>query len=226
MYQDKLARLSVKDDRIRRPLPRHTIISRMFVRLIWSVCLATLSLPGLILWLPVFATTFYAVRNFKKTGPIFDTWDEIAQYKLIYGLMSGLCVWLAATVFAWPPVFITFPLVPALMWMTLRWMEDAVSAFRAFAALSRLLLVGKPMLKAMHEERKDLHSRVMTLAVDTLELPDSPESYFILAGGKEKGRVRGHWESTSRYFSIKRRRKRDWNETLRLYDQVDYPDDE
>lgn len=178
------------------------------------------------LWLPVFATTFYAVRNFKKTGPIFDTWDEIAQYKLIYGLMSGLCVWVTATALAWPSAFIMFLLVPALMWMTLRWMEDAVSAFRAFAALSRLLRVGKPTLKAMHEKRKDLYSRVMNFAVDTLELPESPESYFVLAGGKEKGRVRGPWESTSRYFSIKRRRKRDWNETLRLYDQVDYPDDE
>ncbi|KAJ7924990.1 hypothetical protein B0H13DRAFT_2229900 [Mycena leptocephala] len=190
-----LARWGIKDDRIRRqPLPRRVILYRMLVRLAWSLCLFSISMPGLLLWLP--------------TGPIFDTWDEIAQYKLIYGLISGLCVWFT------------------LMWMTLRWLEDAVSAFRAFTSLVRLLLVGKPTLRSMHVRREDLHTRVMRLAVQTLGLPEDPEAYFVRHGGKEKGRVRGRWESGSRYFSIKRRRKRDWNETLRLYDIVDYPKEE
>lgn len=85
--------------------------------------------------------------------------------------------------------------------------------------------MGKATLKSMHEKRADLHSRVMSLAVDTLGLPDNPEEYFVEAGGKEKGRVRGKWESSARYFSVRRRRKRDWNETLRLYDKVDYPNE-
>ncbi|KAF8973156.1 hypothetical protein BDZ97DRAFT_1779746 [Flammula alnicola] len=204
-YQDQLAKYVIKDDRIRRPLPRHTIVSRLLVRFTWSICLFTISLPGLLLWLPIFATSFYAVYNFKKTGPIFDTWDEIAQYKLIYGLMSGICVWISAVALTWPFAVVTVFLVPAFMWMTLRWFEDAVAAFRAFTALVRLLLVGKPTLKTMHEERKDLHAR--------LHLPEDPEQ------------IRGRWDSRARYFSIKRRRKRDWNETLRLYDKVDYPDE-
>ncbi|KAJ7188056.1 hypothetical protein C8R46DRAFT_979007 [Mycena filopes] len=226
-YQDQLAVWGIKDDRIRRqPLPRHTILSRMIVRLTWSLCLFSISIPGLLLWLPIFATTFYAVHNFKKTGPIFDTWDEIAQYKLIYGLISGLCVWFGSSLLTFPFSGLTFFLVPALMWMTLRWLEDAIAAFRAFTALARLLRVGKPTLRSMHVRREDLHARVMRLAVDTLGLPDDPEAYFAGHGGKEKGRVRGRWESGSRYFSIKRRRKRDWNETLRLYDIVDYPKEE
>lgn len=110
------------------------------------------------------------------------------------------------------------------MWMTLRWFEDAVSAFRAFTALYRLLRVGESTLKRMREVRRDLHGRIMDLAVIKLNLPADPESYFVLSGGKEKGRVRGRWDSSARYFSIKRRRKRDWNETLRLYDKVDYPE--
>uniref|UniRef100_A0A8H8CP79 Phospholipid/glycerol acyltransferase domain-containing protein n=1 Tax=Psilocybe cubensis TaxID=181762 RepID=A0A8H8CP79_PSICU len=226
IYQDQLAKLSIKDDRIRRPLSRRTILSRMLVRLIWAICLLTISLPGLLLWFPVFGTTFYAVHNFKKTGPIFDTWDEIAQYKLIYGLMSGICVWFTAVAFTWPFALVTFFLVPAFMWMTLRWFEDAVAAFRAFSSLLRLLLVGKSTLKTMRENRKDLHARVMNFAVQKLGLPDDPEFYFSHAGGKEKGRIQGSWDSKARYFSIKRRRKRDWNETLRLYDKVDYPDEE
>ncbi|KAG6903067.1 hypothetical protein C0995_006254 [Termitomyces sp. Mi166 len=224
-YQDQLTRWGIKDDRIRRPLPRHVILSRMIIRFMWSAALFTLSFPGLLLWLPIFATTFYAVHNFKKTGPIFDTWDEIAQYKLIYGLFSGLFVWLTAVLFTWRIAPFTFILVPAFMWMTLRWFEDAVSAFRAYTALWRLLRVGKPTLRGMHERRQDLHSRVMHLA-HRIGLPEDPESYFVKAGGREKGRVSDSWDSTRRYFSVRRRRKRDWNETLRLYDKVDYPDEE
>jgi glycerol-3-phosphate O-acyltransferase/dihydroxyacetone phosphate acyltransferase len=110
----------------------------MFVRLVWALVLFTISLPGLVLWTPVFATTFYVVRNFKKSGPIWDTWDEIAQYKLVYGLVSGICVWVGAIIITFPFVFVTALAVPALMWLTLRWLEDAVSAFRALAALIRL----------------------------------------------------------------------------------------
>lgn len=40
----------------------------MIVRLTWASCLFTISLPGLMLWIPVFLTTFYAVHNFKKAG--------------------------------------------------------------------------------------------------------------------------------------------------------------
>lgn len=198
----------------------------MILRLLWSCCLFSISCPGLLLWFPIFVTTFIAVHNFKKTGPTFDTWDEIAQYKLTYGLMSGLCVWAAAVILTWPFAVVTMFLTPAFMWMTLRWFEDAVSAFRAFTALNRLLRVGKPTLTMMHKARKDLHGRLMDLAVTKLNLPAEPESHFVVVGGKEKGRVRSPWESGTRYFSIKRRRKRDWNETLRLYDKVDYPAEE
>ncbi|KIL62523.1 hypothetical protein M378DRAFT_128679 [Amanita muscaria Koide BX008] len=227
-YQDQLVRWGIKDDRIRRPLARRNIISRLFIRLIWSSILFTISLPGLTLWLPIFITTFIAVHNFTKTGPIFDTWDEIAQYKLTYGLVSGLCVWLVATAIAWQLriAILGAIIVPALMWITLRWFEDAVSAFRAFTALLRLLRVGKSTLKHIYERRQELHSRVMNLATENLGLPEKPEEYFKAAGDGQKGRVRGSWDSGARYFSVKRRRKRDWNETLRLYDKVDYPADD
>jgi len=176
IYQDQLSRWGIKDDRIRQPLARRTIASRLIIRLTWSLFLFTISLPGLLLWLPVFGTTFYAVRNFKKSGPIWDTWDEIAQYKLIYGLMSGLCVWFGSILITLPVGVLTAVIVPILMWMTLRWLEDAVSAFRAFTALVRLLRVGKNTLKDMHERREVLHRRVMNLAVLTLGLPKDPET--------------------------------------------------
>ncbi|KAF9812554.1 hypothetical protein IEO21_06144 [Rhodonia placenta] len=225
-YQDQLAYWGIKDDRIRRPLPTHIIIYRLIVRLSWSVFLLTISIPGLLLWLPVFLTTFVAVSRFKRTGPIWDTWDEIAQYKLIYGLMSGLGVWGGSMLLTLPIAPLTAVFVPAAMWMSLRWLEDAISAFRAVAVLTRLLRMGQACLWELHALRARLHERVMDLAVNTLGLPPDPEHYFVQSGGKEKGRVRGRWASKTKYFSVRRRRKRDWNETLRLYDQVDYPEDE
>ncbi|KAH9895173.1 hypothetical protein C8Q73DRAFT_759590 [Cubamyces lactineus] len=225
-YQDQLSRWGIKDDRIRRPLARPVILYRIVVRLIWSLFLITISLPGLLLWLPIFITSFIAVHQFKRTGPVWDTYDEIAQYKLTYGLVSFVCVYLVAMLATFPVALLTAVAVPVAMWMSLRWMEDAVSAFRAFVSLVRLLWIGKPALRRMRERRADLYTRVMELAVGTLGLPDEPEKYFAEVGGREKGRVRGRWASKAKYFSVRRRRKRDWNETLRLYDQVDYPDDE
>lgn len=202
----------------------------MFIRLAWFLCLISISLPGLVLWAPVFVTTFYGVHNFKKSGPSWDTWDEIAQYKLVYGLFSGVVVWISAILLTLPFATITGILIPAiltpaLMWMTLRWLEDAISAFRAFTALLRLLRVGPATLKELRETRGDLHLRVMNAAVGTLGLPHDPERHFLESGGREKGRVKSKWDSGAKYFSMRRRRKRDWNETLRLYDKVDYPDE-
>jgi len=65
----------------------------------------------------------------------------------------------------------------------------------------------------------------MNHAVETLGLSDDPERFFVESGGKQKGRVRSKWDSGAKYFSVRRRRKRDWNETLRLYDKVDYPEE-
>ncbi|KAG8213874.1 hypothetical protein J3R82DRAFT_10618 [Butyriboletus roseoflavus] len=160
-----------------------------------------------------------------KSGPIWDTWDEIAQYKLVYGLLPGLFVWILIVLLTLPYARTVVILVPVLMWMTLRWLEDAVSAFRAFTALLRLLWVGPTTLKAVRETRDDLHSCIMNLAVGTLGLPQNPERDFLESGGQQKGRVKTKWESGAKYFSVRRRRKRDWNETLRLYDKVDYPDE-
>ncbi|THH02086.1 hypothetical protein EW026_g742 [Hermanssonia centrifuga] len=224
-YQDELVRWGVKDDRIRRPLRRRVIIYRMSVRLLWSIFLFSISFPGLFLWLPVFITTFIAVREFKRTGPIWDTWDEIAQYKLVYGLISGICVWAGAVLLTFPIAPISAVAVPIIMWTSLRWLEDAVSAFRAFAALARLLWMGRARMLKLQVERSDLHGGVMDLAINTIGLPADPEKFFAETGRKEKGRVRGKWASSAKYFSLRRRRKRDWNETLRLYDKVDYPDD-
>lgn len=194
------------------------------------IFLLTISLPGLILWTPIYLTTSYAVWRFRMSGPIWDTFDEIAQYKMIYGLAAAVVVYILSVAITWPIAPITAVAVPVVMWLTLRWWEDAVSAARALNALVRLFLLGRHELARTKNWRQKLYARVMELAIGNPEkgvtglgLPENPENYFANRGGREKGRVRGRWESGSRYFSLKRRRKRDWNEALRWYDVTDYP---
>ena len=104
-------------------------------------------------------------------------------------------------------------------------MEDAIAAFRAFVSLLRLLLAGSATLTHLGETRKHLHERVRELSMKSMQLPENPEDHFGSSGGKHKGRVGSTtWESSTKYFSLRRRRKRDWNETLRLYDVVDFPE--
>ncbi|OCB90435.1 hypothetical protein A7U60_g2356 [Sanghuangporus baumii] len=224
-YQDQLSYLGIKDDRIRRPLSRPIILWRILVRL-WMTCfLALISLPGLIFWLPIFGATKYASRRMVRKGPAWDTWDEIAQTKLTTGFVVGVVVWLISVMVTFPIAFITAPAIPIIMWFSLRWFEDAVAASRALRALLHLLLIGKPRLRTLYVLREELYVRLMVLAVESLRLPADPDMYFSQSGGKEKGRIRSRWEGKVKYFSVKRRRKRDWNETLRLYDEVDYPED-
>ncbi|KAI5117786.1 hypothetical protein M0805_000429 [Coniferiporia weirii] len=224
-YQDELSYLGVKDDRIRRPLTRIVILRRIVLRLLMLALLLPLALPGLILWSPIFIAAERAASRIARGGPIWDTWDKLVQAKLVAGLAAGLGVWALCVVLTFPFAFITAPAVPALMWMTLRWLEDGAAAGRALRALAQLLILGPRRLGEMRARRETLYARVMQLAVEGLGLPADPETYFTVDGGREKGRVRGRWEGKVKYFSMKRRRKRDWNETLKLYDVVDYPED-
>jgi glycerol-3-phosphate O-acyltransferase / dihydroxyacetone phosphate acyltransferase len=166
--------------------------------------------------------------TYAHTHTVFDTYDEIAQYKLIYGLASGLLVWMGAVVSNLPLAPLTFFAVPLVAWLSLRWLEDAVSALRACVALVHLLRLGPTRLEELRTLRAGLHARVGALAAQ-LGLPENPETYYVKGGGKgraAKGQVKGVWGKRASYFSLRRRRKRDWNETMRWYDKVDYPEDD
>lgn len=192
-----------------------------------TVLLLPLALPGLALWLPIFLTTDFYVRRVKNSGrPIYDTYDQVTENKLIYGLASGVLVWMVAVVITlpiFPPgFFLAIWIVPAWMWLTLRWTEDLVSAFRASTALYRMLQTGKAELARTYDTRLELQGRVMDFATHALGLPADPEKAFLVDGegrdggdelpsrwGKhQRGRTRGRWDDAVRYFSIRRRRKR------------------
>lgn len=238
LYQNHLERLGLKDFRVLQynTLSRRRIALRILIRIPLVTILGILSLPGLILWLPVFLTVSYFTKKHKQTGPVWDTYDEISQTKLIYGLAAGSATWLIACLVTLPFAPATALLVPGVMWMTLRWTEDLVASIRSILALTRLLLVGKPEMNKTLLWRENIHTRVMQLATKRLELPENPEKFFSTKsspgprwdtkGGADKGRNQGLWARGTRYFSLRRRRKRDWNETMRWYDQTYLPEDE
>ncbi|CEL57843.1 putative acyltransferase C1718,04 OS=Schizosaccharomyces pombe (strain 972 / ATCC 24843) GN=SPBC1718.04 PE=1 SV=1 [Rhizoctonia solani AG-1 IB] len=238
LYQSHLERKGLKDFRVLQynTLSRRRIASRILIRIPLIVVLGILALPGLALWLPVFATVAYFTKKHKQTGPVWDTYDEISQTKLIYGLAAGTVTWLIACIVTLPFAPATAILVPVIMWMALRWTEDLVASVRSIVALTRLLLVGKPEMNKTLMWRENIHARIMRLATERLELPANPEEFFSTEkssgprwdakGGADKGRTQGLWARGTRYFSLRRRRKRDWNETIRWYDQTYLPEDE
>ncbi|KAF8609268.1 hypothetical protein BDV93DRAFT_550804 [Ceratobasidium sp. AG-I] len=238
LYQNHLERLGLKDFRVLQytTLSRRQIILRIVSRMPLVAILGLLALPGLALWLPVFLTVNYFTKKHKQTGPVWDTYDEISQTKLIYGLMAGTTTWLVACLVTIPFSLFTAVVVPVIMWMALRWTEDLVASVRSIVALSKLLVIGKAEMSKTLLWRENLHTRIMQLATERLNLPANPEAFFSTKsspgprwdtkGGADKGRTQGLWARGTKYFSLRRRRKRDWNETMRWYDQTYFPEDE
>lgn len=160
------------------------MIRRLVIRFLWLLILLPLTLPGLTLWTPVFATAAYYGNKIKKTGPVKMVFDEIAQQKLIYGLLSGVLVYLVCLIATAPFVLVTAVFVPIWMWMTLRWVEDLVSTFRALKALWRMLRMPKETRRKMQDTREELNDRVHAFAL-TLGLPDDPEGFFAVNTGSK-----------------------------------------
>jgi len=74
---------------------------------------------------------------------------------------------------------------------------------------------------SLRETRSVLAERVNRLAVDVLNLPEDPEE--LVKENKTKKADSGWMGKLSgSYFSIKRRRRKDWNEVMRLHDISNY----
>jgi glycerol-3-phosphate O-acyltransferase / dihydroxyacetone phosphate acyltransferase len=99
------------------------------------------------------------------------------------------------------------------MWFTLRWIEDWLAAARSARSIWRMLCVGGKRLEELRGVREGLWERVMGVAVGRLGLPREARELVVSKRGMRR---------RLGYFSVKRRRKKDWNEVLRLYDVTDY----
>ena len=217
-YQSILDREKLKDDRVRtsKYLQARHLYYRLLIRSLHTLLLSLLALPGLVFWTPIFIVTRRQAWYTARSGPIVDVYDEVAQTKLLWGLGSGLLIYVSTLVYAFVSgrgVLFTSVGVPLLMWFTLRWIEDILSAARSARSILRMLHLGKGRMAELREMRDGLHERVIEVAVGRLGLPRNAEELVKTKHGLRR------WLG---YFSVKRRRKKDWNEVLRLYDVTDY----
>lgn len=65
----------MRDKRMGR---RRTLYKRLLVRAIGAGFLGALAMPGMILWAPIFLIAKVQADRVKRTGPEFDTWDEVS----------------------------------------------------------------------------------------------------------------------------------------------------
>ncbi|GAA5908504.1 uncharacterized protein JCM6883_005568 [Sporobolomyces salmoneus] len=231
-YQDLLYLHGIKDDRVRNPrlLRRHVVLKRLLVRLAASMLLFAVALPGCFLWAPIFFVTRWQTKKMVKKGPAWDTYDEIAQTKLVYGVGSGFLVIALCVLFTLPFTPLNIFFFPLTMWLTLRFLEDLTSSLRALLALLRLLLLGKRQLLMLRSMRDDLRERVETLAVERAGLP---RDAGVFVRSREKrwravglGRLEEGVKEWIGFFDPRRRRKKDWNESLKMFDQTEFAEDE
>lgn len=109
------------------------------------------------------------------------------------------------------------------MWFTLRWLEDCLSSLRAAIALLSMLAIGKRRLKEIRKQREDLKERVVRVAVERAELPADPD-VFVKDARERRVKERGGKVGRLGYFSLRRRRKKDYNEVRvgRLWLSLEY----
>ena len=184
--------------------------------MIHTLILSILALPGLIFWTPIFIIAGRKAYQTAHSGPLIDVYDEVAITKLLYGLASGLAVYIITLVLSWYTshglLFVSVG-VPLLMWFTLRWIEDILSAARSARSIARMIKLGRKRMDELSLVREGLYERVVQVATGRLGLPRNAEELVHSKGGLRR---------RLGYFSVKRRKKKDWNEVLRLYDVTDY----
>lgn len=129
----------------------------------------------------------------------------------IYGLLSGTIVWLLVTLVTFPLSGLTFFIFPFFMWFSLRWLEDCLSSLRAAIALLSMLAIGKSRLREIRKMRQELYERVKRVAVERAELPEDIE-VFVREAKERRAKERGGKVGRLGYFSLRRRRKKDYNE--------------
>lgn len=67
-------RTYLQDDRVRNPrlLRRRVVFKRLLVRIVGSLSLLLVSIPGLVLWLPILVMAKRSSDRLIRNGPVFE----------------------------------------------------------------------------------------------------------------------------------------------------------
>ncbi|KAF9307036.1 hypothetical protein BGZ74_000625 [Mortierella antarctica] len=221
-YQDQLDFYHLKDYRIKQGKPpTKVLLGKLFQRFLLACLLSTMCIPGLILWAPVFIAVRYKEKQIRQKGPLEDNLDEIAQYKLMISTFFLPVIWGFWVLMTFPIAMVSGPGIVVLMWLTIRWLEDLIHNAKSMLSLLRLLFMTQDTMYSLRDTRQELAGRVHEFAVKQLGLPDDPEE-LVKENKTRKANVGWLGKLSGSYFSIKRRRRKDWNEVMRLHDVSNY----
>ncbi|GBG31449.1 Glycerol-3-phosphate O-acyltransferase 1 [Hondaea fermentalgiana] len=217
-YQKMLELVKVKDDRIRRIEMNGGVRPSMMrcLRIIayrMTLCstLFTVAAPGLAIWSPVWFLIKRKERSLLSKGVGWV--DSVAENKMIVGFFGLLTMGVLFNVAA--------PVVFLYLWLTMRLYEEAVASARSICGIYRLMVISGRDLRKLLALR--LRAKWHVLQAVSLFPKSSADRIMEECGDdvyadkstEDVGRPR--WWTN---FNPMRRRKKDWNEVLRLMDHA------
>ena len=215
-YQAMLDAKGVKDERVRRyafggdrPAPsRAPKWMLVGFRAVSCALLWTLAAPGLVVWGPVWLAIKYREPKVLAKG---RGWvDSVAEMKLITGFLGCLVLGVLSGRYA--------PLTYAGLWLTLRAYEEAVASTRSLYTHFKFLYLYPSTLAGMLAARRKALDLLHAFSDERMDRKRVPESVLRLEADERQGKMSvirvWPWEN----WSLFRRRKKDWNELLRVQD--------
>eukprot|EP01029_Cantina_marsupialis_P027589 TRINITY_DN773063_c0_g1_i1.p1 TRINITY_DN773063_c0_g1~~TRINITY_DN773063_c0_g1_i1.p1 ORF type:complete len:536 (-),score=170.77 TRINITY_DN773063_c0_g1_i1:599-2206(-) len=230
LYQDALDRHRIKDYRIGQGLQtKNRLRWKMFVRFMMSGVWFAFSFIGLLWWLPVLFQCKRAEHKVKKMG-LKDNLDTVMETKVMWGMIL-LPVHLSITMsvfwffFGIKMAFLLFIPFTLYLWMTVRGFEDGIASARAFCSLYRVYKMPVHRFNQLRQQRRKVQLLVRDIASRTNAPEIDLEKKEVIVEDENVGKNRRKLKKVKAvvmnklsYFSIRQRRRKDWNETLRLWD--------
>uniref|UniRef100_A0A7S2ITC4 Phospholipid/glycerol acyltransferase domain-containing protein n=1 Tax=Haptolina brevifila TaxID=156173 RepID=A0A7S2ITC4_9EUKA len=224
-YQDLLDKKGIKCERVRRAaghgqaLPWYWCVTGMAQRGLLFLVTMTMAAPGLLVFLPVWAYVKRRERFLLSKGPRWN--DSVAEMKMMVCGLLGMgyviaSIVLSAVWWSWKPIASLY-----YMYVTMRCYEEAVSSARSFYTLYKLLFLLPQTMGRMVELRKDAKA-----AMDPClrMLPAGVADHASLSADEARPtRALDYyfpWIVARIIMLFLRRRKKDWNEVLRLKDHA------
>lgn len=220
-YQKELDIVQVKDERFRRianskgKRPSNSLIMRIIAyRFMVCVVLGTICLPGLIMWSPCWIMIKRKERELLKKGAGWV--DSLAETKMTYGLFFLMAIGIGMLILL-EIKYILFFL--AYLWLTMRLFEDGMANARSIFGLVKLGRLSDQRI----DEILKLRANARSLCNEALALFPKTSAERIMEECGDDVYLTGlqdhdklpRWYTT---FNPLRRRKKDWNELLRLSD--------
>lgn len=220
-YQEELDRLRIKDERFRRiemskgkRPSQGTLYRIMAYRITLCSVLFTLCIPGLIMWSPCWIFIKKKERELLQRG--IGWVDSLAETKMWYGFVFVNSI-LSLMLFTLP--FSYFLGLIAYLWLTMRLFEDGMASARSICGI---YLLGKLSNEQIETVLK-LRAQAKSMCNEALPLfpKSSAENIMEESGDDVYLNNAQDFDKLPRWwtnFNPLRRRKKDWNELLRLSD--------